>query len=46
MPGSGGRICMTDNAYEPLVSEVRNQLEAIDSGRFSTVSGLEPGARL
>jgi hypothetical protein len=32
-PGCGGGISLTDNAYGPLVSEVRNQLEAIDSVR-------------
>jgi hypothetical protein len=30
-PGCGGRICLTDNAHEALLSEVRNQLAAIDS---------------
>lgn len=29
-PGCGGSISMTDNAYEPLVSDVRHRLEEID----------------
>jgi hypothetical protein len=36
--GCGGRIPLSDRIYEPLLSDVRNILEAIDSAALSFVS--------
>jgi hypothetical protein len=37
-PGCGGSICLRDSVYEPLVSDVRNSLAAIDSAPPSFIS--------
>ena len=36
--GCGGRIPLSDRIYEPLLSDVKNILEAIDSAALSFVS--------
>ena len=36
--GCGGSIRLSDSVYEPLVSDVRNSLEAIDSAPPSFIS--------
>jgi hypothetical protein len=44
--GCGGRIRLRDSIYEPLVSEVRNAIEAIDSAAQSAPSFISARPRL
>jgi hypothetical protein len=45
--GCGGRIPLSDSIYEPLLSDVRNILEAIDSAAplYATRSHLKPAVK-